>query len=473
VRVLAQIRTDHRHRPGGDTLHAERKAEELRALGVDVDVSGELAADPTEYDLVHLYNTTFVESSTLRRALRARGCGVPIVVETIYWDTSYFDAPISFRHRDGMRRVALALAERAIPNSLLEAVALEQRFPEIFERLRVVPVGVDPLDAADGDAERFCAQHGVEPGFVLCVGRKDLRKNQLRLIRACGVLGVPLVLAGGENPENASYVAACRAAAAGSDAHVLFLPHLEGRELAGAFAAASVHAQPSICETVGLSSLEAAVAGCNVVTTSESGISDYLGDEAWYCDPFSEESIAEAVGAALAAPRNTDLADRLRRDFTWRRAAEETLLVYDEAMREHEARDGTPPLPPDQYAEHLEELVQLQLEAIAFRDESVDGLQTHAANLDAQLGHVRDELAQMRMQLELSQAEVEQARAESAQAGSEAAAARAQVDRTRAELDGAREDLAAARAHLELLQHTRLFRWTAPLRGIYARLRQG
>jgi glycosyltransferase involved in cell wall biosynthesis len=439
-----QIRTDRADRIGGDTLHAERTAAELRKLGVEVDVTGEEIPDPSAYELVHLYNTAHV-APTLRRALRAHGCGVPVVIETIYWDTSYAQAPVVARHQAGLRRVALGLAELAICNSRLEAEALEADFPDVVPRLRVVPVGVDGrtgLEGGDGDA--FCKLHGLEPGFVLCAGRKEQRKNQLRLIQACGRLGLALVLVGGEHPEHEEYVAECRAAAASAGGEVAFLPHLEGAELAGAYAAAHVHAQPSIRETVGLSSFEAALAGCNVVTTRNSGIFEYLGADAWYCDPWSEESIAEAVADAAAAPApDGEVAARLRAEFSWRRTAAKALVVYEEAMREHEQRDGEPRLPAAQYAEHLEELVQLQLEAIAFRDESLEGFQAHTAYLDAQVAQREAELGEARARLETTRAELEQERAASA----------------------------AARAELERMQATRLFRWSAPLRAVYARLR--
>jgi glycosyltransferase involved in cell wall biosynthesis len=455
VRVLVQIRTNSGERDGGDTLHAERKAAELRALGVEVDVRGEWAADPSSYDLVHLYNTVVVVP-TLRRALRARGCGVPVVLETIYWDTSYFHPPVPYRHEQGMCRLALDLSTRAISNSAAEAALVARDFPDAAERVDVVPLGVDARpDIGHGDAAGFCERYGLAPGFVLCAGRKELRKNQLRLIRACGSLGVTLVLAGAEHPEAEWYVAECRAAGAASGADVRFLPHLEGPELAGAFAAAGVHVQPSIWETVGLSTLEAALAGCNVVATSESGIADYLGDDAWYCDPWSERSIAEAVAAARAAPHPaTDVAARLREQFTWRRAAEETLVVYEAAMREHEQRQGALPLPAPQYTEHLEELVQLQLEAIAYRDEQAEAVTARVAELGAEVGHVRGELARADAAAAHARAEAEQVRAELAHVREELAYARNALEQTRAEL--------------ERVQATRLFRWSSPLRRLYA-----
>ena len=84
MRAVFQIRPNHEEQSGGDTVHAVRTAEELRALGVDTVVSGELVPDLSGCDLVHLFNTELIEP-TFRHSLRARAAGVPIVLTPIYW----------------------------------------------------------------------------------------------------------------------------------------------------------------------------------------------------------------------------------------------------------------------------------------------------------------------------------------------------------------------------------------------------
>jgi glycosyltransferase involved in cell wall biosynthesis len=472
VRVLVQIRPNAAERDGGDTLHAERKAEEMRALGHEVDVSGALVHDPSPYDVVHLYNTAAWMEATFGRALRAHGCGVPVVIEPIYWDSELFYPEVTYRQHEGLRHVAFAVADRLLPNSSSEAAALESRFPAVEGRVRVVPVGVDsPQAGVEGSAAAFCGRYGVEPGFVLCAGRKELRKNQLRLIRACGAAGLPLVLAGGEHAENAEYVAECREAAASSPADVRFLPHLGAEDLAGAYSAAAVHAQPSIWETVGLTSLEAALAGCRVVTTSASGIADYLGADAWYCDPLSEGSIRDALVAANAAEPREGLGARLRSEFTWRRAAELTVVAYREAMEEHAQRQGRPPIPVGQYVAHLEELVQLQLEAIAFRDEILEGMHDYAENLKAEVE--RTQALEQDLEAELERAKLLEGELEGEVVVTLERTQRLEGDlaRSRDELARARADLAAAEEHLQRLSHTKLLRLTRPVRDLYGRLR--
>lgn len=382
MKVLMQIRADYRERPGGDATQAERTAAELRLLGVDVDLVGGVAPDLAGYDLVHIFNTQVI-AEPVRQAIRARSWGLPVVLSPIYWNPTGFrastnpdadkatDETAHDRAERALQRLTLGAAAVLLPNSQAEAAQITTTFPNVTGQVGVVPNAVDPLFAT-GDGARFCAQHGVtEHGFVLCAGRKETLKNQLGLIRACRQLGLPLVLAGQENAEAAAYIAECRALAEGNPEAVIFLPNLTPAELADAYAAARVHVQPSFYETVGLSSLEAALGSCNIVATRNSGVAEYLGDAAWYCDPATTSGIAEPLAAAWAAPLDATLGQRVVAEHTWRRAAELTLHAYEEVLRMADLPQTThwlPTLPTTDYVTHLEELVQLQLEATAFRD---------------------------------------------------------------------------------------------------------
>ena len=382
MRVLLQIRADYRDRPGGDATQATRTAEELRTLGVEADLSGGVAPDLAGYDLVHIFNTQVIGES-VRQAMRARSWGLPVVLSPIYWNPGGFRAAThpdrgkvretaSDRAERALQRLTLGAARLLLPNSRAEAAQLAATFPGLPARVRVMPNAVDARFAA-GDSARFCAEHGFQGrSFILCAGRKEALKNQLGLIRACRDLGLPLVLAGQETAGAATYVAECRALAADAPAPILFLPNLGAEDLADAYAAARVHAQPSFYETVGLSSLEAALGGCNVVATRNSGAAEYLGDAAWYCDPISPDEIREAIAAAWAAPSRPEPGQLIATRHTWRRSAEETLRGYEEVLGMAGAEGTTrwlPDLPVEEYIVYLEELIQLQLEATTFRDQ--------------------------------------------------------------------------------------------------------
>ena len=190
---------------------------------------------------------------------------------------------------------------------------------------RVVPNGVGLADV----------QRSYDPvpeyeGAVLCMGRIEARKNQLRLIKALNNSRFRLFIHGHPSPNAGAYAAACREAAA---SNVKILPPLSGDALYAAYASAKVHVLPSYFETTGLSSLEAAAMGCNIVVTDRGDTGDYFGDHAWYCEPDDTASIREAVEAAHAAPLDAGFREEILARFTWRRAAEETLAAYREVLK--------------------------------------------------------------------------------------------------------------------------------------------
>lgn len=397
MRVLLQLRPDYLDRPGGDATQARRTAEELRLLGIEAELRGGVAPDLTGYDLVHIFNTQEIADS-VRQAIRARGWGLPVVLSPIYWQPIAFvtgpeaHAPATAadpvaRAKRALQRLTLGAARLLLPNSEAEAAQITSAFPGLHAAVRLVPNAVDPRFAA-GEGARFCARHSLAMrGFVLCAGRKEALKNQLGLIRACAALDLPLVLAGQETADAANYLAACHAAADASPAPVLFLPDLPADELADAYTAARVHVQASFYETVGLSSLEAALGGANIVVTTNSGAREYLGDTAWYCDPTAPDSLIEALAAAWSAPPRaggrSDLAER----YSWRRAAEVTARGYEEVLHMAEPAAHTrwlPDLSTEDYIAHLEDLFQLQLEATAFRDQQYGALQGEHRDLYGQ-----------------------------------------------------------------------------------------
>jgi polysaccharide pyruvyl transferase WcaK-like protein len=368
VRVLMRIRPDYRERPGGDTVQMEETKRGLERLGVKVEVSGGESPDLAACDIVHAFNLGRPEEPH-RHCLEAIAKGKPVALSTVYWDFSefwewgdpdYWDLPaperglptprpaplpdpIEMRRRarlDEQRRAAIACATVYLPNGKGEADLLHRTYGMDLSRTVVVTNAVDEAFFA-ARPEPFIEKHGPSTAlraglrdFVLCAARVEKRKNQLLLVAALRGTGIPLVIIGQPNPEE--YRDLCRRYA---DENVVFLDALPHEELASAYAAAKVHALPGWFETPGLSTLEAAATGCNIVTTDRGTTREYLGDLAWYCDPRDVESIRTAVLAAYETPRSGRLRELVRERYTWHRAAENTLEGYRLALALHARRD--------------------------------------------------------------------------------------------------------------------------------------
>ncbi len=223
-----------------------------------------------------------------------------------------------------MIREILELASVWLPNSEAEIAHLRRLTPEKRSEA-VVPNGVD---AARFDPARklrvpgWVDRRGLESrGYVLVAARVDRDKNQLAFCRAMRGTRMPVVLAG--VAPDAELARSC----ASTGAH--WIGALGGDDLLAAYAHARVHALPSFRETPGLASLEAAAMGCAIVSTSVGSAREYFRGDVAYCNPMSESSMRGAAELAWRQGPKPGLSERVRREFTWKRAAEATLHAYE------------------------------------------------------------------------------------------------------------------------------------------------
>lgn len=332
--------------PGGATVQAGMTAVHLRRLGVEVEMTDASRMEFKGCDVIHSFNG----NPALLRQLRRNG--LPIVLSTIYW--SVMPKPVgdgfgtrlkhfkrvagvisrmgyaACRNRDEEfcrktarprmeQRAALEMVDLLLPNSRAEGMAMEAELG-VTTPWRVVPNAADPSRFnMDGDS--------VLPGRTLVVysGRIEPRKNQLGLIQAMKGMGLPLWIVGPTHQDHEVYVRKCQAEI---DKTMRILPAVSHDQLVKIYRSAKVHVLPSYGETTGLSSLEAALCGANIVTTDRYFTRDYFGDLAWYCQYHSRKSIRQAVMAAYESEWRPQLRQRILDNYTWEHTAQATLEAY-------------------------------------------------------------------------------------------------------------------------------------------------
>lgn len=369
MRVLVVNRADAARDPGGDAIQQCKTMEALAAMGVSVHVRDADHLDELPaFDVAHVFNLQTVAAST--RAFAAlQHAGAPIVLSSIYWDVleHWFDLALATRGRWcrvaaivgrqraralyirwqrakrpittswRLQRRLLEHAARVLPNSRSEALLLQDFFlldAGFREKVTVVRNGVDrALFSPPSEAARTLADPSLVRDSVLQVGALSPVKNQLGLIEALYDMPVRLVFIGHTAPAKPEYAAACKTRGA-ERGNVVFLDSLPHAELPAVYALAAVHVLPSWRETPGLASLEAAAAGCRVVSTSIGSAREYFGEHAWYCHPDDPASIRRAVESALRAPPSAALRDHVLANFTWQHAAEATLEAYHAVLGE-------------------------------------------------------------------------------------------------------------------------------------------
>jgi len=220
-----------------------------------------------------------------------------------------FQARHAARHADALIAVSPFTAERIRARLGREAtVILEAPSPDC------VPARDDVVD----DIRR---RHRLPDRFVLHVGAVEPRKDVPGLSRACGRVGIRLVLAGEvESRETATAV----------DAQ--FLGYVPRADLAPLYGAATIVAFPSWYEGFGLPPLEAMACGAAVVVSRVASLPEILGDAAVFVTPGDADGLSAAIGDLLRDDdRRRALASAgIERagSFSWARAATETAGVY-------------------------------------------------------------------------------------------------------------------------------------------------
>ena len=344
--------------PGGDTVQVHFTAKYLRKSGVVVDIfQADDKIDYNQYDLLHFFNIirpgnilSHIKNTTTPFVVS------PIYVEYVEYERNYrgglagklarmvssdnfeyikglartiksgekpFSRDYFFNgHRKSIQQI-IKKAALLLPNSQSEYKRLENNygFPAKYV---VVPSGCD----YEIFQEISPAETNQRKG-IISVGRIEGRKNHLNLIRAINDSEYELTIVGNPAPNQLDYYAKCKTEAG---LNVKFIQHIPQEALPDLYKNAKVHVLASWFETTGLSTLEAAAMGCNIVITEKGDTRDYFGDYAYYCDPADPDSIKKAIDKAYNAPINYDLMNFVRQNYTWQKAAEITLEGYKIAL---------------------------------------------------------------------------------------------------------------------------------------------
>jgi glycosyltransferase involved in cell wall biosynthesis len=255
--------------------------------------------------------------------------------------TSRFDGMLrGFRARL-FRRLCLHAADLVITVSEFSKRELVRFLGLAPEKVRVIPEAASdqfaqPLPA--GYIEQVCARHRIPPRFVLFVGGFDRRKNVSTLLEAFGALkrahrDVALVLVGiGGDIEACRLQSSALGLEEGRD--VLFLHRIPDLELAALYRAALLFTTLSWHEGFCLPLVEAMTCGTPILASSFGAIPEVLGSAGWLVDPRRPEETVEAMRTILG---RADVREQLRarsllrsKDFSWQKAAQETLHAYQE-----------------------------------------------------------------------------------------------------------------------------------------------
>ncbi len=229
----------------------------------------------------------------------------------------------------------LARADRIIAVSQTTREQLEERYPRLRSRVRVVPLGVgrEFTPMAEPQDEQRRREWGLEGPYLLYVGALSQGKNLPWLLDTLERTRWTLVLAGPPaQPELLRRVLEAQARG-----RVRWVGHLPqgGPELPALYRGARALIFPSLSEGWASPPLEAMACGTPVVTSNCSSLPETVGDAALLVDPTrtdellaAVESVSEEAVRAHLIARGLERAAR----FTWEACARATLPVYQETL---------------------------------------------------------------------------------------------------------------------------------------------
>lgn len=328
MKILLCIRNDYYRNFAGDSMQLIKTAQYLTKMGLEVDINDGRIVDYSTYDIIHLFNLTRIGEAynyyKIAKAYRKN-----IVLSSIYWDLERYYNYINdvesikiWNKCKPYRFEILKGCKMIYPNSKVEGDIIKKEFGNNIP-CTVTYNGVE-IENKEISLYNFKERYQLND-YVLCVGRICHRKNQLALARACKDLGLQLVLIGNINDKE--YFNQCL-----SYDNVKHLGFMDSYNIYNAYKFCKIHVLPSFIETPGLSSLEAAAAGCNIVSTSEGSTFEYFDNMAEYCNPYDDSSITEAIRKAYKKSPDNMLKKHIWESFNWEKCIKELYDSYKQII---------------------------------------------------------------------------------------------------------------------------------------------
>lgn len=247
-----------------------------------------------------------------------------------YW---YLNAtmPLYCRRADAIITVSESSKRDIITNYGLDAVKVAVVYEAAAPEFAPAPLAA---------VEDVRCRYGVPEQFMLHVGTVEPRKNLTRLVDAlhslrCRGLSIPLLVVGGKGWLYDEFFR--RLEDLEMRDLVKFPGYVPSEDLPLLYNAATLTAMPSVYEGFGLPVLESMACGTPVVASGASSLPELGGSAARYLDPYDVEGMAEIIRDVWL---DADLRVHMREQglvqaarFSWERAAEETLRVYQRILK--------------------------------------------------------------------------------------------------------------------------------------------
>lgn len=215
------------------------------------------------------------------------------------------------------------------------------------EKIHVIPEAAsdDFFQPEQSEIDRVLQKYQLPKNYLVHVGTIEPRKNLHRLVDALLILrqkhkDLKLVLVGAKGwlvddffqrleDENLTDI-------------VILSGWIEDEDLPGVIAGAKLGVQPSLYEGFGLPILEQMSCGQVVASSNSSSLPEVGGEAAVYFDPTNTEEMVVVIDRLLTSPdeyrQRQDMGLKQAKQFSWKKAAAETMEIYDHVREQYAAR---------------------------------------------------------------------------------------------------------------------------------------
>ena len=248
-------------------------------------------------------------------------------------------------YAQGMFRHSVARADRIVAvsnntrNDVLEYFSVDE------DKVRVVYNGLEDRfrqTLREDELHAALGEDGVCRPYLLFVGNPKPHKNLDRVIKAYARarsragFDAPLVCVGAR--PGTDFKLERRARQLGIGDHIRLLGHVDGKVLPALYQGASLFLYPTLYEGFGLPVVEAMASGVPVITSNTSSLKEIAQGYAELVNPLEVKEIASAIercmGNRAHARQLAARAGQRSARFRWEEAAESTLDIYRDVLRE-------------------------------------------------------------------------------------------------------------------------------------------
>ncbi len=256
----------------------------------------------------------------------------------------FLPSPLAFFYAQRMIRRSLSRGDRIIADSQNTKTDLMEYFDVDGRKIRVVYPGVAESFRSritQEELDRTLAKFEIERPYLLFVGNPKPHKNLDNVLKAFAraleihPFEADLVCVGDRS--GIEFKVRQRATQLGLADRLKLLGHVDDEALPALYQGATLFLFPTLYEGFGLPVVEAMASGVPVITSNTSALKEVAEGYAHLVNPLDVEEIAKAIAQCTADQVHRDalisLGSRRAEDFRWTRTAEQTLEVYNSALR--------------------------------------------------------------------------------------------------------------------------------------------